>query len=62
MNRDKLIEIIAIELLGIVPIHKGPFVSNAEDRRVWIADKESRFKIAGSIADSIISQTNTLFS
>jgi len=54
MNRDKLIETIATELLGVVPIHKGPFVSNAEARRVGHGDNEKRFKIAESMADAIL--------
>ena len=54
MDRSKLIKTIASELLGVVPIHIGPFVSNAEARRVGHGDNEKRFKIAESVADAII--------
>jgi len=51
--KDKIIEIIAEELLGVIPIHKGPFVSSAEARRVGHHDNKKRFEVAERIATRI---------
>lgn len=39
--KDKIVEAIATELIGHLPIHAGPFVSNAEARRVAYKDNEN---------------------
>ena len=56
MKRGKLIEIIATELLGVVPIHEGPFVSQAEARRCANYDNNKRFEVAERFADAILTE------
>ena len=53
MNRDKRVDIIANELLDVVPRHRGPFVSNAEALRVAHYDNDKRYRIAERIVDAL---------
>jgi len=55
-NKERLIEIIATELIGNLPIHKGPFISQAEARRLAQHDNEKRFKLAEEIADALCAE------
>jgi len=50
---DRIVEIIAEHLIGALPIHKGPFISNAEARRVGHLDNQKRFDLAEEIATAI---------
>ena len=51
--KNEVIEIIAEELIGVVPIHKGPFISQAEARRCANHDNKNRFEVAERIAARI---------
>ena len=53
--REKVKERIAEELIGIVPIHSGPFISSAEARRLAHFDNEKRFIAAERITEAISS-------
>ena len=55
---DRIIEIIAEELLGVIPRHKGPFVSSAEARRIAHHDNKKRFDVAKRIASQIAKELN----
>jgi len=55
--KDEIVDVIANELLGVIPIHKGPFVSNAEALRCAHYDNDKRYEIAKRIADAVKAHT-----
>ena len=54
MEKQKIIEIIAERLIGHLPVHKGPFVSNGEARRLAHYDNKKRFDLAEELADVLM--------
>ena len=54
--KDKLVEIIATELIGVLPVYKGPFVSDAQARRVANYHNLKRYEIAGQMAIFIMKE------
>jgi hypothetical protein len=55
LNRDKVMEILMDKIGNRLPFHSGPFVSQAEARRIQAFDKDEHNKIYNSIADAICS-------
>ena len=53
-THDRVKKIIAEALIGKLPIQKGPFISNAEARRVAHYDNEKRYGFAETITTFVL--------
>ena len=53
---ERIEDAVERELIGRLPTHKGPFVSNAEARRCAAHDNEKRVDLAQQITESILSK------
>jgi len=52
-KHEKIVEEIANELIGVIPIHKGTFISQEGARRCANHDNTYRFDVADRIATAI---------